>query len=169
MDILIDKFAQRKNAQELIKANYMAETEENNRLNAKVALYEETLQEIKNLTDLNKEYSEKMGTMLDTGLQKIAEIQQPGDEKWEAVEGLLTQLRKDLEEFNHKEAVKVYRNVQAVVEEENTKVLTELTEKMQQVTAQNKGRGVLIILLILTLLASLASVGINVAQLMGLL
>ena len=59
MDIFIDKFAQRRNAQEMIKANYMAEAEENERLTAKLSRYDEALQDMRRLSLQNVENAEK--------------------------------------------------------------------------------------------------------------
>jgi len=75
MDIFIDKFAQRKNAQEMIKANYMAEAEENERLTARLHRYEDALQEMRRLSYQNMENAEKIKLLLNESLQKIQEVQ----------------------------------------------------------------------------------------------
>ena len=59
MDIFIDKFAQRRNAQEMIRANYMAEAEENERLTSKLHRYDEALQDMRKLSLQNIENAEK--------------------------------------------------------------------------------------------------------------
>ena len=71
MDSFIDKFAQRRNAQEIIKANAAAEAQENERLNAKVSDYEKAMQEIRKLNLQNVENAEKVRDMLNMSLKKM--------------------------------------------------------------------------------------------------
>lgn len=231
MDIFIDKFAQRKNAQELIKANSMAEAEENERLNAQVAVCEETLQEVHKVSLQNLANAEKTGQVLDAAMKKILEVQntapdadqkvldeiaevkatlaetaemkkeisevkvtlaelkeevskisemkkiletgmQEQDSKLtEALDGWNRQIEamfKNAEDFNHKEAVKVYRNVQAVLEEQLAKQSQETTEKVSQLMEQKKsGKGILPVC-ILTFAAVLVNITIVVLQLLGI-
>lgn len=71
-----------------------------------------------------------------------------------------------LEEFMHKESVKVYRNVQASLQDELKEQTKELTEKLAET---GKGNGRLFILTVLTLLASLGSVGLLIACIFGVI
>ena len=71
----------------------------------------------------------------------------------------LREMQKQADDFNHKENVKVYRNVQAVVVEEVKKQTEELKES-------NKG---LKPLLIVTLAATLANVALFILQILGIL
>lgn len=71
-----------------------------------------------------------------------------------------------LEEFMHKESVKVYRNVQASLQDELKEQTKELTEKLAET---GKGNGRLFILTVLTLLASLGSVGLLIARIFGVI
>jgi len=226
MDIFIDKFAQRRNAQEMIKANYMAEAEENERLTAKLSRYDEALQDMRRLSLQNVENAERVKRLLDEGMSKIQEVQKSSLDNDLAVEILkkqqgimenvleslnaqqvsmeemlkeipasvtqcleqqntaqqaameemmLTQkrtmedLEKASEDFMHKESVKVYRNVQAVLEEELPKQTGEITGKLGEMIGNIKvGKGVLVVS-ILTLLAALANIGVLIAHLWGYL
>ena len=200
MDLFIDKFAQRKNAQELIKANYMAEAEENERLSAQVATCDEALQEVRKVSLQSLANADKTKEVLDTVIQKLSEVQKADpdaqqkvldsiseiktameefaskqDSKLEEALAQLTgqmkeqmnELFKNAEDFNHKEAVKVYRNVQAVLEEQLTKQSQESTEKITQIVEQRKlGKGILPVC-ILTLVAVLVNITLVVLQILG--
>lgn len=77
--------------------------------------------------------------------------------------------QKRLEEHVHKENVRVYRNVQAVITDEATKKARDIGMRLDQLeTSAKKSSGVKP-LLVLTLLLALASVGIQVAQMLQLL
>jgi len=211
MDIFIDKFAQRKNAQEMIKANYMAEAEENERLTARLHRYEDALQEMRRLSYQNMENAEKIKLLLNESLQKIQEVQcvtpmvdnTALEEAWKTqfealsesfkemqmkveetlgkpqeqtnIEELflsqkktMEDLEKASEDFMHRESVKVYRNVQAVLEEELPKQTGEITEKVGQAIKESKVSKAVLPVCIITLLATLANIGVLVAHLWGL-
>ena len=72
----------------------------------------------------------------------------------------------DLEDFMHKESVKVYRNVQAVLIEELKNQTTELDDKFTQ---YGKISPVLYLFMVLTMLASFGVLGIEIVRLLGLL
>lgn len=201
MDLFIDKFAQRKNAQELIKANYMAETEENERLSAQVAACDEALQEVRKVSLQSLANADRTKEVLDTVMQKLSEVQKADpdaqqkvidsiaeiktavdefaakqDSKLEQALAQLSQqmqeqmneLFKNAEDFNHKEAVKVYRNVQAVLEEQLAKQSQDNAEKMTQIMEQKKlGKGILPVC-ILTFVAALANITLVVLQILGI-
>lgn len=107
-------------------------------------------------------------------LAKIAEIKDTSDKDnlekiTEAVSGLLAgqdELFKNLEDFLHTDNVKVYRNVQAAMIEElekQTKELKEAQEKASKVTKT------VLPFAIITMILSLANLGILTAQILGLL
>jgi len=211
MDIFIDKFAQRKNAQEMIKANYMAEAEENERLTARLHRYEDALQEMRRLSYQNMENAEKIKLLLNESLQKIQEVQcvtpmvdnTALEEAWKtqfealsesfkemqmkveetlgkpqeqtnieelflAQKKTMEDLEKASEDFMHRESVKVYRNVQAVLEEELPKQTGEITEKVGQAIKESKVSKAVLPVCIITLLATFANIGVLVAHLWGL-
>lgn len=76
--------------------------------------------------------------------------------------------QKHLEEHVHKENVRVYRNVQAVVSEEATRRARELGERIDHLESGMKKNSGLKPLVIITLLLALASLGMQVAQILQL-
>lgn len=112
-------------------------------------------------------------------LDEIAE-RLGGEEKPEGLEDKLAELtqkldgiKEELTDHVHKEDVKVYRNVQAVVEEENKKLTEALTaaqtEWKEQLAKTEKKVSGLKAITILTLIAALANIGIWVASMLNLL
>lgn len=77
--------------------------------------------------------------------------------------------QKRLEDHVHKENVRVYRNVQAVITDEATKKAREMGTRLDQLENSAKKNSGLKPLLIFTFLLALASVGIQVAQILQLL
>lgn len=278
MDGFIDKFAQRKNAQELIRANAMAEAEEREKMASQIVEYEAAMREMRRCNLLTLENAESVKELLEAGLNKIEEIQKKdeGDDRksgedlrevkdllegiknrmaelleghknqiaglledqngrtaeilegqkkqiMEALEGqkdqisgvladqrgqiteilesqkgqtaellrdqgsllerlntdneeLMERQRKTLEEllhntedFTHKESVKVYRNVQAVIESGLPKQTEEITEAVKN---EMKGKQISVgfkIVWVLTLAAALANVAIEVLRFLGIM
>ena len=105
---------------------------------------------------------EEMKTLLAEMENKLAENEKQIAENCEKQAAANTQL----EEFMHKESVKVYRNVQAVLTDELKAQTKELEESFAQ---KQKGKTGLYILLVLTLLTGLGNLGILLAQLFGVL
>ena len=107
----------------------------------------------------------EMKKILETGMQE------QDSKLTEALDGWNRQIEamfKNSEDFNHKEAVKVYRNVQAVLEEQLAKQSQETTEKVSQLMEQKKsGKGILPVC-ILTFAAVLVNITIVVLQLLGI-
>ena len=107
------------------------------------------------------------------GLHQLSEgIQEVNDRNLEAAKRVdeigqmlaaqtesLREMQKQADDFNHRENVKVYRNVQAVVVEE-------VKNQTQELKAAEKGTR---ILLIFTLAASLANVALFILQILGIL
>ena len=77
--------------------------------------------------------------------------------------------QKHLEEHVHKENVRVYRNVQAALSEEATRKARELGERMDRLESGMKKNSGIKPLVIITLLLALASLGMQVAQILQLL
>lgn len=203
MDNFIDKFAQRKNAQEMIKANAMAEAEEKEKLTVKLSEYELAIQEMRRCNLQNLESSEKIKELLAASLSKVEEVQkkEPESDKevrkaveemrsllealkgqvTELLEGQIEQIKETIgaqqktiedqlhaaEEFNHKEAVKVYRNVQAVIEGALPKQTEEIGEMIKN-TKNKKGVSVwLIVIGVLTFAAAAANTVIEILRILG--
>ncbi|MCR5655164.1 MAG: hypothetical protein K6G07_05925 [Lachnospiraceae bacterium] len=80
----------------------------------------------------------------------------------------LSSMRLQLEDHVHKENVKVYRNVQAVITDESGKKFSELSERMDRLEGQVKksgGKG----LMVFTCIFALASLVLQVLQMLNLL
>lgn len=195
MDSFIDKFAQRKNAQEMIRANAMAEAEEREKLAAKLAEYELAIQEMRRCSLNNIENSEKVKELLTASLHKIEEIQKQdtgkpektaeelqafleklterqtarSKELLEAQTKTIEELIHASDEFDHKEAVKVYRNVQAVIEEALPKQTQEIAAAVKNAEGSKKIPAGMIILWLLTFAAAAAGVVIDVLKILGYL
>lgn len=142
MDTFIDKLAQKLTAQEMIKANAAADAAELQRAKSQVAQYDALLKEIRDINKVNEDSAKQVQTLtadsakqfeavnqlIDESLEKIKEVQK-NDQTLEELEVKLAELKDSLEplfaeltDHVHKENVKVYRNVQAVVVEETAKV-----------------------------------------------
>lgn len=256
MDGFIDKFAQRKNAQEMIRANAMAEAEEKDRMASRLTEYELAIQEIRRCNLQTLENSEEVKAFLAVSLQKIEEVQKKdegterkqeesvqeikslldnlkkdftevlerqknqipaalkvyGSQMAESLEGLksrikeageeqksqmqeilkdqqvlteeqntrlweamkaqeksLTELRGNSEDFTHKEAVKVYRNVQASLENLLPKQTEEITEGVKGMLKEKGNSTMMTVLLLLTFIAATANVVIEVLKFLGYL
>lgn len=196
MDGFIDRFAQRKNAQDIIRANAEAEAQENARLHGELAGYENAIVEIQKSNQLNIENAEKVREVLEEGLKKIAEVQKietpdQSEELMKICEELkaelseklgtsfedrlsaqkeeISKLMKDSEDFVHKENVKVYRNVQAVIQEELPKQTEEIKSAVQESVDSVHTSGALLPLVILALLASLGSIALQVLQILHII
>lgn len=145
MDTFVDKLSQRLTAHEMIKANAAADAAELQKTKEQVEQYDALLKEIREINTVNTEAArqvvslateslrkiedtDRVNQLIDECLAKIAEIK-AGTENMEALEQQLAELKSGIDvlysemaEHVHKENVKVYRNVQAVVVEEATKV-----------------------------------------------
>ena len=190
MDNFIDKLAQKFTAGEVIKANQAAEEGELRRLREQVAEYERCLQEMRKLQMRNTEAAESLKELLeqskadirglaDESLNKITRLTAPeGNDKRieETLDKLIATAEKNQKEiaewfrqaddFLHKENVKVYRNVQAVVTEES-KTGREAILAAQDSTAKKYYKKMLWVM-VLTFLAAAAGVIIQVMDLGGM-
>lgn len=190
MDNFIDKLAQKFTAGEVIKANQAAEEGELRRLREQVAEYERCLQEMRKLQMRNTEAAESLKELLEQGkadirgladesLNKITRLTAPeGSDKRieETLDKLIATAEKNQKEiaewfrqaddFLHKENVKVYRNVQAVVTEES-KTGREAILAAQDSTAKKYYKKMLWVM-VLTFLAAAAGVIIQVMDLGGM-
>ena len=188
MDNFMDKLAQRFNAQEMIKANSQAEAKELERLRQQTEMYDGYLKEMRSLNLKNVEVAEQITQMAgqiqkltDQAVEKIAGMQEvAGKEQVQAMIEKLGQLQDDivaakqqaeesgkqLEDFMHKESVKVYRNVQAAVSEELSGKVSELTDKLDQ---KGKLPTSIYVLEILGILLMLGNLGVLIVHILGIL
>ncbi len=202
MDSFIDLFAQRKNAQEMIKANSQAEAKENQHLHQQLKNYEEAIENLRKQSLQNTENAEKVTKLLDESIAKLEsresdradsdkqllEVVEELKKELENTKAEVAQIReavealkeggmavdevadamdlrlKDTEELVHRENVKVYRNVQAVVQEELSKQSGDLKSAVFESAGRIRpGRGLLPIG-ILTLFAALVSLAMTLLQ-----
>ncbi len=101
--------------------------------------------------------------LVETSLARIKEIQQNTDEMQTLLRDSTNSQNETISEFVHKESVKVYRNVQAVVAEETAKQ-NEFLEKNSK-----SSEGSLKAILAVSVLALLFSAGSLILQLLSLL
>lgn len=144
MDNFIDKLAQRFGSQEIIRANAEAEEKENKRLKEQLDQYDARLQEIRKLNLKNLEIADR--------LEKVSE---QGDAS-----------NKKILEETHNECVRVFRNVQAVVDGGFNSQQDYIEEEFIRVNKKVSG---LKALAIMTFLLSLGNVALIVLQLLGVL
>ncbi len=116
MDNFMSKLSQKINAQDTIKANFMADAAEKEQLKKQLAEYDSIMQSVRNLYLKQEENSEAFKELLaKLEAQTVREDKQPQ---------FLAEMKEYIsksDEFTHKECVKVYRNVQALLEEQNKK------------------------------------------------
>lgn len=183
MDIFMDKLAQRVNAQEIIKANSEADAARMEQLQRQVERYEAGLQDMQNCNAKSAELSEEMKTGLDSMLGKMDESLQKMDDSLrrmgEYVQKMevdqpqfpnkeeLAEMFRQSDDFNHREDVKVYRNVQASIVEENQKQTEQLEQLIKLSTKKTAGRAT--VALVFAILAFLAAAGTLTLQILEML
>lgn len=212
MDHFIDKIAQKFSPQDVIKANLAAEAKETKRLREKVENYESLLSDLKKMNIENMASSEallkemnqvnaankeennvflaEMRQLNQENLQLIDRLQQIASEtsNTESVDldGINAEFEK-ITEALHTENVKVYRNVQAAVNDSlDVQVKRVILEQQKLLQAQQKSMEVLnklevaqmnqkpktssstIVLMVLILIASMANVVFEVIDFLNL-
>lgn len=146
MDTFMDKLAQKFTAQEMIKANSAAEAAELQRTREQVKKYNDCLQEMKQVNDDTK-----------VALVQIQETLEAGMDQFKNAEIPLESISNEIMDFVHKENVKVYRNVQAVVVDELKKQNEELSTKLDAMSkTQRTTRNFALSAMIFALLAAAA-------------
>lgn len=184
MDTFMDKLAQKFTAQEMIKANSAAEAAELQRMRDQVKQYNDCLQEMKLVNADTKDTLVQMEKALAAGVEKFEKTEIPTDglnglvecsmarimELQQDTEAIQTNMKEQLDskcaeitDFVHKENVKVYRNVQAVVVEEFSKQNAILEEKL---TVINKKQRSVLRVAVTSMIFSLIAVGALAVQLL---
>lgn len=108
---------------------------------------------------------------LNESLAKIAEIKESSDhldkitENMSGLQEKQEELFKNLEDFLHTDNVKVYRNVQAAMQEELEKQTAELKESYEKAAGKS---GVLLPFMIITMIVSIANLAITIARILNL-
>ena len=183
MDNFMDKLAQKFNAQEMIKANSQAEAAEMKKLQLQVAEYEKILQEMRKLNYKNAELSEKIDVLVGENAGKLQGLQEDeqkllstlrdlteeqlsrkAEEKQDVQQDTKAQTKDIIaqtqelmtrsEDFVHKENVKVYRNVQAVIIEELKKQTDALCQENTRLASR---MNVVMAFSLITMLVAVAS------------
>lgn len=179
MDTFMDKIAQKFNAQEIIKANSAAEERELQQLRSQIAEYDTRLQEIRKLNLMNLEIADKLEAMIEANQAKQDAENSAGVEQVEQLKQIVaaTEDMKNALTVNqadnaanldaiHKECVKVYRNVQAVVEQGLLAQTQSLSE--QNVRVEKKVTGLKPIAII-GLVLTIANLAVLVCNILGII
>lgn len=161
MDTFIDKIAQKRNAQEIIRANMTAEAVKMEQMENQMKAYDELMQEIRRVNLKTAQNVAELQDVLKDCVSRL-EAMQEQDAGEEALTGQeLTQIRELLEEkfrqsddFLHRENVKVYRNVQAAVAEE----LGKQTEELKKSQIENRTSRALLPISALILIGVIADI-----------
>lgn len=175
MDTFMDKLAQRFTAQEMINANSAADAEELERLKEQVKEYsdcltrmqdvckqlEQTAADAKEKIEDAKVDGAEIERLVEAGIQKIQSVQQEteilGDLKRQLTEIQTAQGNAD--ENVHRECVRTYRNVQAVVTEETAKQSDKLDEGLGKMKVKIN---IIFVVSLLTMLFSLTGTALQV-------
>ncbi|MDE6662538.1 MAG: hypothetical protein K2K46_04255 [Lachnospiraceae bacterium] len=143
MDTFMDRLSHKKSSQEMIQANSAADAAKMEQLKNQVNEYDALLQDMRKVNLKAVENMENMQQMLEAALKKIEAVKEADDTKdiKAEIEPLFTELKKQIEEismrsddFLHKENVKVYRNVQASMEEALEKQTDTISQKIGEST-----------------------------------
>ncbi len=127
MDTFIDKLAQKKNAQEMIRANSAAEAAKMDQMQKQMKAYDELMQEIRRVNIKTAENVDNVRDVLSQCMEKLTALETESVQTEEVetqlagIKSLLEERLTQSEEFVHRENVKVYRNVQAAFTEELAK------------------------------------------------
>lgn len=125
MDNFMSKLSQKINAQDTIKANFMADMAEKEHMKKQLQEYDTILQSMRNLYLKQEENSESFKVVAEK-LESLCTAESAKTEILAEVKEIISKS----DEFTHRECVKVYRNVQALLEEQNKK-LTESTDVLK--------------------------------------
>lgn len=177
MDTFMDKLAQKLNAQEMIRANTAADAEEMSKLKNQIKEYNECLEKLqKLLADGEQKLNgaqvngEELNRLVQESIAKIQAMQQNTDsidemkKALEAQQATLDAKLNDCNENVHKECVKVYRNVQAVVVEENSKQSENIAGSFE--TLKDK-MNVVLGVSVMTMVVSLCNILIEILRLLN--
>ena len=189
MDMFMDKLAQKLNAQEIIRANTAADTEEMNKLKNQIAEYNDCLTKLQQLIEdgstrlqNSRADSEDINRLVKEAIGKIQAIQQ-NNEGLEQVGKQISEQLKHMEsetneklgamsaavdENTHKECVKVYRNVQAVVVEESGKQIDAVEKNANEVKQISGKVSAVLGISVAALVFSLASVVLQILNMLNI-
>lgn len=161
MDTFIDKLAQKKNAQEMIRANSAAEAAKMDQMQKQMKAYDELMQEIRRVNIKTAENVDDVRDVLSQCMEKLTALETEGgqaedvEKQLAGIKSLLEERFTQSEEFVHRENVKVYRNVQAA-----------FTEELEKQGQTAKGSRLPVGLSIAILIGVVADIAINVISLL---
>lgn len=164
MDTFIDKLAQKRNAQEIIRANTTAEAIKTAELQKQIEIYDTLLQEMRKVNLKTADNADQAKKILEECVDKLKLMQQEndaGEEEKTTLDDMKAFLQSQSErtdDFMHKENVKVYRNVQASMVEELQKQTEEIKTAMPK---QSVGTGFILPISVLILLGVIADIIIH--------
>ena len=160
MDTFIDKLAQKRNAQEMIRANMTAEAAKMEQLQNQMQAYDGLMQEIRKVNLKTAENAAEVQNVLKECLDKLETMQSDGSrtaddqETLAEIKDLLAAKSQQSDDFIHKENVRVYRNVQAAFVEE----LNKQTEELKNSQPAKTGNTAILVISVLILLGVTADV-----------
>lgn len=163
MDTFIDKLAQKKNAQEMIRANSAAEAAKMAEMQNQLKAYDEVMQEIRRVNLKTSENVENVRKVLAECMEKLESLETEDrddgnvEQELAGIKTLLQERFAQSEDFMHKESVKVYRNVQAA--------FTEELEKQTEQAKVSQGRGTPLWLSVLILVGVIADIAVTLVPL----
>jgi len=164
MDNFMEKLAQRFNASEIIKANSQAEAKEIEKLRRQIAEYDQVIQQMRQLHLKNAEMTETFRKLVEQAEQNAAAKKETEDP--EEIRKREEELRRQSEDFMHKESVKVYRNVQAAVKDE---LQTQTADLMVAIEDAKAGRAATLVFAILAFLLGAANLTLILLQMFHIL
>ncbi len=134
------------------------------------ALREEEERIVSSLRDITDEQTRGREADLERREQERLEKEQNAKEEFEKLSEFLDERLQSIEDFSHKENVKVYRNVQAVVVDE-VKKSTEAANAQGEASNKKLGKklNAVLAISIISMLAALASIALNVFMLLGII
>ena len=125
------------NPDEMIRANGAAEAAQTDRLKAEVEDYTQVLAELRELYEKNNELVQKLQFMNRNTTEGIRTLIEDNNRQRES-SGETRDLFQEANDFNHRDNVRVYRNVQASMIAELTDQTKELNEKLEIIQKQSE-------------------------------
>ena len=163
MDTFIDKLAQKKNAQEMIRANSAAEAAKMAQMQNQLNSYDEIMQEIRRVNLKTSENVENVRKVLAECMEKLENLETEArdagnaEQEFAGIKALLQERFAQSEDFMHKESVKVYRNVQAA--------FTDELEKRTEQAKVSRGHGTPLWLSVLILAGVIVDIAVTLIPL----
>jgi len=180
MDNFMDKLAHKLSSSEIIRANTSAEAKEMGKMKAQIEEYELLMQQMRQIHLRNVELLEKMGkstekietilteveTLTSDSIAKIDELNKNDgnsntvQDKLDVLKETATANLTSIMEMIHSEDVKVYRNVQAIVNDGFESQQKDMAERNTKVIKKIKGvKPLVIVTMVFTILGFLLLAG----------